>query len=409
MNRTKAKQFIEQLTMSSMISDLPVMGTLGIEDDLLADLQIPIHDIRSLGSVHAYAASRVERGLETESFLVVNIAYVLRQWTAWQRELPMVHPFFAVKTNPDPVILRLLAHLGFGFDCASLGELNTILHTLGDKLSFGKSGKGRQSIVYAHPAKARHMMQYAIDHDVHHTVFDGEDELRKIAEMPNHEKLRLLVRISVNDKNSRFAFSKKFGVPVDHALELLQVAKSLNLNLVGVSFHVGSGCRDPLGYAAGLKGAQVVFDEWVELGMPPMTMVDIGGGFSGDYVDLGPDAPRFEDLTKVIREGIADFKANYKYGVDNLRFIAEPGRYFVSDSTTLATKVVARKGGREKFQYLYVDDGVYGNLNNIIYDFSKRVPSKMKLVKNIHLMDDDETPKQSVKSLHLFVFCLLQS
>ena len=72
-----------------------------------------------------------------------------------------------------------------------------------------------------------------------------------------------------------------------------------------------------------------------------------------------------------------------------MRFIAEPGRYFVSRSTTIATKVYGRKGGKGKTQALYVDDGVYGSFNNVVYDHYHPVPKKLTSALESH--DEDET------------------
>ncbi len=76
-----------------------------------------------------------------------------------------------------------------------------------------------------------------------------------------------------------------------------------------------------------------------------------------------------------MRQSISEFKASVGPSPEReLRFIAEPGRYFVSASTTVASKVYARKGGRSKTQVLYIDDGVYGTFNNVVYDHFEPKP-----------------------------------
>jgi hypothetical protein len=80
-----------------------------------------IHDINKYGSMASFIGSRVEQGpqQETGSFLVTNLTPIIMQYQQWVSELPMVQPFYAVKCNPDPVMLRLLASMGCGFDCAT--------------------------------------------------------------------------------------------------------------------------------------------------------------------------------------------------------------------------------------------------------------------------------------------------
>jgi ornithine decarboxylase len=332
-------------------------------------------------SMASFVNSRIENGLENASFLVTNLTAIVNQFHQWKRELPMVEPFYAVKCNPDPVIVRLLASLGCNFDCATMGEIDLVLNGLGDH-SFKKSNKASDSIVYANPAKMENMLKFALQNDVSLTVFDGEDELYKLAavEAAEGSKFNLLLRLTTDDRASVCRFSKKFGCPVEDALNLLPIAQKLNLNIVGVSFHVGSGCGDAAAYATALDHARRVFEEGTRLGMPPMTIVDLGGGFPGDTSGYGGEGmPTFQELAAVIRESIDTFNAIIP---QEIRYIAEPGRYFVSASTAITTKVYSRKGGNNAYQALYVDDGVYGSFNNVVYDHAHPRPQRLRAYEN---------------------------
>ena len=340
-----------------------------------------VYDIQEFGSVASFVNSRIEYGLEPGSFLVTNLSTIVDQLNLWHQELPMVEPFYAVKCNPDPVILRLLASLGCNFDCATMGEIDMVLNGLGDDLNFGAKGRARSSIVYANPAKMENMLRFAMDNDVRMTVFDGEDELYKIAAVGGHSKFDLLLRLTTDDKASICQFSKKFGCPVSDAPHLLQVAKTLGLRVAGVSFHVGSGCGDSDAYVTALAHAQFVFETAEAMGMAPMNIVDIGGGFPGDNGGYGgPGMPTFQNLAEAIRNGIASFKIAMNRPAGDIRFIAEPGRYFVSSSTVITTKVYSRKGGSSNIQALYVDDGVYGSFNNVVYDHAIPIPLRLTSV-----------------------------
>lgn len=368
-------------TSSTVAGPAPrLMTSLGIEAGLLREENTPIFDLQAMGlNVREFVGSRVDGGHETGSFLVTNLATVLAQLRQWREELPMVTPFYAVKCQPDPVVLRLLASQGVRFDCATQGEMEMVLHGLGEDLSLAKRGLAASSIVYANPAKMPHMLQYAIDQGVRMTVFDGEDELHKIASLPGHQNLQLLLRLATDDQASVCRFSKKFGCPVAEATHLLELAKSLSLNVAGVSFHVGSGCGDAGAYATAINDASFVFAEWERLGMAPMHILDIGGGFPGDTSGYGgPDMPSFQDLARTIRASIETFKAKYAHPAEKLVILAEPGRYFVSAATTIATKVYSRKGGKNAYQALYVDDGVYGSFNNVLYDHATPAPLKLQ-------------------------------
>lgn len=185
--------------------------------------------------------------------------------------------------------------------------------------------------------------------------------------------------MATDDEKSVCSFSNKFGAPVTQGRHLLQVAKDLNLDVIGVSFHVGSGCGDAGAYEKAFNDASKIFKIADELGMDKMSMVDIGGGFPGDNLgSYREDAPTFPQIAKTVRTAICNFESTFDDDeTRHFRYIAEPGRYFVSRSTTIATTVYGRKGGNGDSQALYIDDGVYGSFNNVVYDHFNPVPVRL--------------------------------
>lgn len=390
-------QSTDNTTDSGGLSPLPVRGSFFdqyVHSALSLKFGKAVYDAANFGSMAQFVNSRIEEGLETGSFFVTNLAPVIEQFRQWKQELPMVEPFYAVKCNPDPVILRLLASLGCNFDCATMGEIDLVLNGLGDELSFGTRNLASTSIVYANPAKMESMVVYAMQNNVRMTVFDGEDELHKIASVGGQEKFDLLLRLTTDDKDSICRFSKKFGCPVEEAPRLLEIAKSLGLHVAGVSFHVGSGCGDANAYSVALDHARKVFEAADALNMEPMTVVDIGGGFPGDTGGYGgPGMPTFQNLAAAIRSGIKRFTEKLGRSEKSVRFIAEPGRYFVSASTIIATKIYSRKGGNSGQQALYVDDGVYGSFNSVVYDHATPIPQKLSVAVSLALKEIVEEEK----------------
>ena len=339
-----------------------------------------MHDITRFETVEKFAASVVDAGEQPGSFFVTDLSAVMGQMAQWRAELPMVEPFYAVKCLPDPVVMKTLANLGCGFDVATMGEMQMVLHELGP-YSFGPKGKAASTMIFAHPCKTRSHIEYAISNGVQMTTFDGEDELYKIADVEGCEKLRLLLRIVTDDASSVCKFSVKYGARMSEMPHLMRTAQALGLNVVGVSFHVGSGCGDAMAYSKAISDAGAVFEFAAELGMPAMSVIDMGGGFPGDRGGYGgPGMPSFQKLAAVIRPAVAQFQQ--KMGAQPVRFIAEPGRYFASGSTTIVSQVQSRKGGFGDSQSLYLDDGVYGSFNNVMYDHAEPVPVKLDTVKH---------------------------
>lgn len=251
----------------------------------------------------------------------------------------------AVKCNPDMEVLRLLAALGTGFDCASKAEIEQVLSL----------GVDPSRIIYAQPCKAKSYLRYAAGNNIRQMTFDNADELYKIkAIFPDAE---LFLRILTDDSSSLCRLSLKFGASLDCTRELLELAKELGLNVVGVSFHIGSGASDPQSFAKAVQDSRFVFDQAAKVGYDLKTL-DVGGGFSGDL---------FEDMAAVLSNALEESFP------PSVRVIGEPGRYYVSSAFTLACNVIARRqiqdpNTRAKSYMLYLNDGVYGNFSSIIFD-----------------------------------------
>lgn len=148
-------------------------------------------------------------------------------------------------------------------------------------------------------------LEFALTSHVGLTVIDGEDELFKLARLGASGKMSVLIRLATDDKDSVCRFSKKFGAQPSDAPKLLEIAKSLGIDVRGVSFHVGSGCGDAQAYVTALRDARAVFDAAKALEMPDMKIVDLGGGFPGsDDFSLNRNLPTFREIASTIETGI---------------------------------------------------------------------------------------------------------
>jgi ornithine decarboxylase len=241
--------------------------------------------------------------------------------------------------------------LGTGFDCASKAEIDLIL----------KMGIAPSRIIYAQPCKTKSYIRHAAQQGVKQMTFDNADELYKTkAFFPDAE---LFLRILTDDSSSLCRLSLKFGASLDCTQELLQLAKDLDLNVVGVSFHVGSGASDPHSFTKAVQDSRTVFDQAHEIGYDLKTL-DVGGGFTSET---------FEEMASVLSKALDD------HFPPHIRIIGEPGRYYVSSAFTLACNVIARRDildaatGITSYM-LYLNDGVYGNFSSIIFDHQQPVP-----------------------------------
>ncbi|KAH8820049.1 putative ornithine decarboxylase [Xylogone sp. PMI_703] len=282
---------------------------------------------------------------DEDTFFVADLGEVYRQHMRWKLNLPRVKPFYAVKCNPDPKVIQLLAELGTGFDCASKAEIEQVL----------KTGVEPARIIYAQPCKTKSYVRYAATNGVKKMTFDNADELRKIKQLfPDAE---LFLRILTDDSSSLCRLSLKFGASLDSTNELLALAKELELNVVGVSFHVGSGASDPAAFLRAVQDARSVFNQAEQHGFSMQTL-DVGGGFSSET---------FEEMAGVLSTALDE------YFPSHVQIIGEPGRYYVSSAFTIACNIIARRTIEDpatghKSYMLYLNDGLYGNFSSIMFD-----------------------------------------
>lgn len=246
---------------------------------------------------------------------------------------------YAVKCNPDPGVLRALHDGGVRhFDCASLPEIRLVRDMFPDA-----------AIHFMHPIKARGAIREAWHrHDVRDFVLDSADELAKIraeiAATGIPGALGLIVRIALPKGGAKLDLSGKFGAAFDAAVDLLRAARPCAATL-GVSFHVGSQCLDPLAW----RDALALTGQVIRAAGVTVDVIDVGGGFPVAYPDQEPPP-----LGAFFAEIEASFDA---LDLPGIRLWAEPGRALVAAGTSVVVQVQARRGDA-----LYVNDGVYGSL-----------------------------------------------
>ncbi|KAJ1678623.1 Ornithine decarboxylase [Spiromyces aspiralis] len=291
-----------------------------------------------------------------DAFFIADLGEIICQFAQWKRLLPRVEPFYAVKCNPDPHVVSTMAELGSGFDCASKAEIRQILDL----------GISPERIIYAHPCKPLSHLRFAASNNVNLMTFDNADELHKMHRL--YPDAHAVLRILTDDSKSLCKLGLKFGASLDVTNHLLETARDLGVNVVGVSFHVGSGCLDENAFADAVARARHVFDQGTKLGFN-FTLLDVGGGFPGANERSGVT---FDKVVRVLGAALDHY---FPDDPDRpLRIIAEPGRYFVASAFSLAVNIIARRAVSvnaaeppSAFMY-YVNDGVYGSFNCTLFD-----------------------------------------
>lgn len=247
--------------------------------------------------------------------------------------------FYAVKANPDIEVLRFLNSLGIGFEIASEGELQ-ILASLG-------VGAGR--IITSNPIKTLKFLEKAVPYGIRYFAYDSIAEVEKLARYA--PGCSVYVRLSVPNEGSEWPLSKKFGVELDEAVELLLYAKKRGLDPVGVTFHVGSQCNNVYNWNTAIDKARELWETAEQNGIG-LSMLNIGGGYPIRYTKNVVDIATIEKkVDKLIGQ---------KFPGDIEIFI-EPGRAVVGDAGVFVSTVLG-KAKRGDENWLYIDVGVFNGL-----------------------------------------------
>ena len=271
-------------------------------------------------------------------FLILDNAIVRDKARRFRAAMPRVRPHYAVKANPDRRVVKALLQEGCGFEIASTTELDLLL-ALGARAA---------EVFYSNPMKSRQAIGYAAAKGVEWFVVDSVDELRRVHEIKSDASIYL--RVATPNIGSDWPLSGKFGAGAAETREIVVTAAKLGADLAGVTFHVGSQCRNPENWRVGIEKARTLFETMIKAGLKPR-LLDIGGGFPVRHVK---PMPSIEIVGQIVNEAIKAFP-------EDVRVIAEPGRYLVSDAAYFVCRVIgtATRGGK---RWMHWDAGLFGGV-----------------------------------------------
>lgn len=289
---------------------------------------------------------------EKNAFVVADLGALMRQHLLWQNSMPQVRPFYPVRCNSSPAVIEVLAALGVGFVCANKAEASLVLN----------QDVAPENVILSGACKQLAHLKYAAKNGITHLVCDNEAELCKIAR--THPSAKLLLQVSTEPHAEEASMS--FGCSLKSCRHLLEMAKELGVQVVGVTFQIPASCTDQQAYTHALSDARCVFDMGEELGFN-MNILDVGGGFSGSETQL-----------KQVHAAMKPLLEAYFPPMSGVCVIAEPGSFYVSSAFTLAVNVIDKQvvardrqdelgdtvkltsNDEPEFLY-YLSEGVYGS------------------------------------------------
>ncbi|HEB85584.1 MAG TPA: type III PLP-dependent enzyme [Gammaproteobacteria bacterium] len=270
--------------------------------------------------------------------LIVDLDHVRSKARSFVSSMPRIQPHYAMKANPHPEILKVLIEEGVRFEIASIAELDMLLAL----------NVPAREIFYSNPIKPLQYIEYAAQKGVEWYVLDSIDELDKIVSV--YPAAKLYLRVETQNLGADWPLTGKFGATLPEIHQIIEEAKKLNANLSGVTFHVGSQCRNLENWHIGVENAKIVFNMMTDIGFEPV-LLDIGGGFPVQYTK---PIPTIEDISESINSAIADLP-------ESIQVIAEPGRFMVGDSSHMVSRVIGT-ATRHGTRWIYLDTGVFHGL-----------------------------------------------
>jgi ornithine decarboxylase len=289
---------------------------------------------------------------------VVDHDALRKAYREFRRHLPRVQVYYAVKANPDPMIVRTLFEEGASFDVASMPEFKIVHENIKDLPAKQRQDWIWDKIIYANPTKPTDTLE-ELNQYKPLVTFDNREEIYKIKQHAPNAGLAL--RLKVPNTGAMVELSSKFGASPGEAVDLILEADRIGLTVEGISFHVGSQTTNFENYVQALNLTANIFKEAQDRGYTKMNLIDIGGGFPAPYdASVRP----FRELAKVINTEIE------RLFPKNIQVLAEPGRFLAAVCGYAVSSVIG-KAVRDGKTCYYINDGVYHTYSGVIFDHCK--------------------------------------
>jgi len=257
---------------------------------------------------------------------------------------------FSVKALSNISILKTLKKSGCGFDIVSGGELHRAL----------LAGADPKKIIFSGVGKSKEEMAAGIEANILSFNVESQQELHRLSKVAAAMKRTapVAIRFNPNVDAGVHEFTKtgresdKFGVSIEAAMDLVRECfKNDNLNLVGLTCHIGSQIMELKGFQDAAKQALELLVELDKLNIN-LDFIDMGGGLGVNYVDEKTIQPY--ELIQCYEKIFAN---------RNERLILEPGRSISANAGIMLTKVEYKKDS-----FLIADAAMNDLLRPALYD-----------------------------------------
>jgi len=259
---------------------------------------------------------------------------------------------FSVKSNSNLALLKELKKMGSGADVVSIGEL----------LKAIKAGISNNKIVFSGVGKTEEEIAMAIRKKVLLINVESENEVNLINKIAKKTSKKVSVGIRLNpnitgkthEKISTGGKDEKFGLVYNDFINLCEkIKKKKNLNLLGLSVHIGSQITS----VAPFKKVLSVIDKIINKTKINFKFIDLGGGLGISYSQNEKpfDLKQYAKLVNKFSKG------------KNSKIIFEPGRFIVGNTAILITRIIYIKKSNKK-NFIILDAGMNNLMRPALYN-----------------------------------------
>ncbi|MDB5724669.1 MAG: lysA [Novosphingobium sp.] len=269
--------------------------------------------------------------------------------------LPRFHIAFAVKSNPNLAVLKVLAREGYGADVVSGGEMDRAL----------AAGMLPEDIVFSGVGKTATELAAGIEAGIGQFNLESEEEGIELAEIAARLGRRAVATLRVNPdvdagthaKISTGKADNKFGVAFDQAAAIYaRLAMLDGLEMRGLAVHIGSQITDLTPSRAAFTKMGGLMRAIREAGLT-VSHMDLGGGLGVPY-RAGEKLPEPAEYGAMVAEVTRDWDATIMF---------EPGRVITGNSGVLLTEVIRVKLGASA-PFVVVDAAMNDLVRPAMYD-----------------------------------------
>ncbi|XP_023234808.1 ornithine decarboxylase-like [Centruroides sculpturatus] len=290
---------------------------------------------------------------QEEAFFVADLSQIIHRFKFWQTKMDGIRLLFPLRYNNDPKVIVTLGALGVNFSCASKMEIENV----------SRAGIDPSRIFYCNRCKSPKSLTFAAECGVKWLFFDNKYELQKIKRI--HPAAELILPIDIYSSGPKIAI-KSGHVGLDQVSSLLQEAKDLQLQVVGVSFYI-ENIEEVEEFTNAILILNRVFSTGKNLGFN-FYLLHLDTEFPSKIKNL---EIKFNEISSII----GDVLDHHFLPSNEVQIVANPGRFLVSSSFVLCANIIAKRemetatenGKMLKEYHYYVSDGIFGSFSDVIY------------------------------------------